>query len=245
MELKPGETVTDGSKAAENLIKELADAAEERLDPELVPFLSIHQTLGQILQHPLVYEVPYHRLPGMVNKRLHAKQKLVDDYISKKEYGKALWLYERPYRISFLDLWQSEFTSEDFKDQLSMVWSDAEMPSQFSQQKLIGMFKRAGYLTDEEDSRFRPTGDIPVFRGVQKEEFSRGMSWTTSPQKARWFALRWNIVGTGYVYAATAPPESQLAFFSGRGEQEVVVDPQHLVGFRLHETVRKNDGKKT
>lgn len=51
------------------------------------------------------------------------------------------------------------------------------------------------------------------------------MSWTDDLERAQWFADRDLGKGAGRVYVCNAPPAALLAFISGRGEAEYVLDP--------------------
>jgi hypothetical protein len=87
----------------------------------------------------------------------------------------------------------------------------------------------------------RPQLPLTLYRGTTKGR-TRGMAWTTDPDKARWFAERFNgFVGdpaglfrTAFAYIVVAPPDAALADIDsilpsgGRGEHEVVVDPRLL-----------------
>lgn len=54
----------------------------------------------------------------------------------------------------------------------------------------------------------------------------KALSWTLDRETAEWFAHRFGEEGT--VYEAQIPKKYILAFFNGRNESEVVVDPKHL-----------------
>ena len=55
------------------------------------------------------------------------------------------------------------------------------------------------------------------------------MSWTREFDKAKWFSNRF---GEGYVLEGTAHKEDVLAFFSRRGEEEVVMEAAKVEGRR-------------
>ena len=57
------------------------------------------------------------------------------------------------------------------------------------------------------------------------------LSWTTDPEVAKWFANRYQQ--HGQVYTATISKKHILAYFGGRNEAEVIVDPSKLKEIKL------------
>jgi hypothetical protein len=119
---------------------------------------------------------------------------------------------------------------------VAYVWADTEGPSQV-QEEWIDVFSSVVDLfgsvsdTDEELS-----GELTIFRGRAGDEELPGMSWTLSREKADWFARRFPQYGEPVVYSATVRAEDALGYFTGRGESEVVVDPETLRGLRDDES---------
>ena len=68
--------------------------------------------------------------------------------------------------------------------------------------------------------------DLVVYRGVGLKRVKNGLSWTTSLQKAEWFAHRFDAYGKqGYVQKLVVKDRKNiLAYFSTRSEEEVVID---------------------
>ena len=69
---------------------------------------------------------------------------------------------------------------------------------------------------------------MTVCRGVTSYNAKniKALSWTLDRDTAEWFAHRFGEEGT--VYEAQISKEHILAFFNGRNESEVVVDPKYL-----------------
>ena len=77
--------------------------------------------------------------------------------------------------------------------------------------------------------RFQALEDpATVYQGLTSHNAKniRALSWTLDRDTAEWFAHRFGEEGT--VYEAQIPKKYILAFFNGRNESEVVVDPKHL-----------------
>jgi hypothetical protein len=69
-------------------------------------------------------------------------------------------------------------------------------------------------------------GPYTVYRGVAgrgRKRRVRGFSWTTSFEKARWFATRYGLEKP-MVYEAQVDEKNVLAYYNRRGEQEFLCD---------------------
>lgn len=83
-------------------------------------------------------------------------------------------------------------------------------------------------MDKSEHSEHRKLKDeFPVYRGFIGKR-GKGMSWTIDKAKAEWFAKRYSMIkGRGQPKLASGVVNKTdiLAFFNGREESEVVVDP--------------------
>jgi hypothetical protein len=130
---------------------------------------------------------------------------------------------------------------EQLREVVTLAWQDAEFPSA-RLSTWSGLLRSCGYLTDSDEQL---TGELTIFRGVGRPEQQPGMSWTRELEKARWFATRSELLfrvetgeGNPTIYVATVEASDVLAFFVGRNEQEVVVDPRTLRAVQVLETLQ-------
>lgn len=85
-------------------------------------------------------------------------------------------------------------------------------------------------LDDEEREALEAMPDeVEVYRGSCPHN-QLGWSWTTDLEKARWFAGRSVGDTTRYVSVVTVPKSSIIGYLTGRGESEVVIDPDDIDG---------------
>jgi len=76
-------------------------------------------------------------------------------------------------------------------------------------------------------------GPFTLYRGVSGTGWKkkiRGISWTASFEKAKWFAERLALICPGpEVYKAVVPEKYVYAYYNGRNEQEFMCNiPKHL-----------------
>jgi transcriptional regulator with XRE-family HTH domain len=109
---------------------------------------------------------------------------------------------------------------------LDLAWTTDEAPRR-NQRVWLRLFREAGFTTDTWQ---RLTGELTIYRGTAGGERSPGMAWTLDEASARWFARRSAMTyrRNPTVYRARVHAEDVLAYFAGRNEQEVVVDPATL-----------------
>jgi len=69
---------------------------------------------------------------------------------------------------------------------------------------------------------------LTVYRGFRRPGKHLAPSWTLDRARAEWFARRPLDRNKGYVATTTVAKSSVMAYFTGRGEQEIVLEPGHL-----------------
>lgn len=206
----------------------------DKLHPVLQPWVTRHPRFGAFLNSPWVQQLPFYSWK-IANEAYDHKSAYIEELVGKGEFGHALVIYERPYRIpTFVDWIEAGSISDDEgADIWKWLWRDCEHPKQFGYAKLVKMFMRYGFLTDsDEDAKHpieRPTEPLTIYRGVHRASDMRGLSWTLDLSRARWFAGRL-LTGRSkaLTYKAVIDPKGVLARFDGRNESEVVVNPRYL-----------------
>lgn len=231
--------MTPSAASYQKLMDYYGDDAQnpDKLIPELRIFYEPHGgSLGwAMLRSPLVFQVPFTSWK-LANESFEFKSKAVEERLAAGNALGALFFYERPYRLHMFMYWLAEkkFSRDEAKEALTELWKDTEMPKQFGYAKLVKLFRRIGFITDE-PGMIVPD-EVEIYRGVQTnhKHAARGISWTLSSDKARWFARRFSGKGSGgIVYRAKIRKANILAIFMGRSESEIVVDPKGLIDFEV------------
>ena len=80
---------------------------------------------------------------------------------------------------------------------------------------------------------------VEVYRGITdyNKKYVKALSWTLSKKTAEWFADRFS--SKGIIYKALIPKEHILAYFNGRNEKEIVLDPKYLQDIEIYKNLSK------
>lgn len=89
------------------------------------------------------------------------------------------------------------------------------------------------FIMSEEEKEYLDNlpSHVLVYRGASKKAFEKrkyGISWTTSQEIAEFFAFDRQNNGDGIVLSAEVDKDKILAFFNGRKEYEVIIEPTDI-----------------
>ena len=117
---------------------------------------------------------------------------------------------------------------EDSARLAELAWTSPEfpVPDEDTLEGWVEVFHYTGYISD--NGLERPSKPITLYRGADTDSRGvTGMSWTSAPATAHWFANRFGSEGRT-VWVATVERSRVLARFHGRNENEYVIDPYDL-----------------
>jgi hypothetical protein len=211
------------------------------LDPELAPYV-YEGELGRVLHHPLVID-PFlsphtHKI---ANRQYHSKLSALGNALAAKDWHTVVFLHERPYRLDAFAEFSDLMSDEEYWKVLSAIWLDTESLSS-DQEAWLDMLEadrsgRALYFMDEVDwAHWHDLPDIvTVYRGYNADEGNpNGLSWTLNRDTAVWFAKR--FYKEGVLLTAVVPKGVIIASLLGRGEYEVIINPNDIAGIGATET---------
>lgn len=170
--------------------------------------------------------------------------KIIDD---TNDLSRLYHMIEKPYVLGFLKFAAPNLSKADFSTILADAWIRSEQPNHdpnLSQNKLLAMFRAADptiLMTDKERESLDALGDtITVYRGVHsaKSNGVKAMSWTLDRETAAWFAGRYGRQGC--VYEAKIEKAHICAFFLGRNESEVILNPKYLTDITQVQTMEQS-----
>ena len=158
--------------------------------------------------------------------------KLIDGAKSAYE---IYMMVTKPYTLTFLKFAMPHLSREDMSQILASAWTRSEAPHQdvnVTVNQLLRMFKQADptcLMEQDEYIQFKTLDDtVTVYRGVTPHNAKsvKALSWSLNQETAEWFAHRFGENGT--VYEAQIDKKHIYAYFGGRNESEVIVDPSYL-----------------
>lgn len=214
-------------------------AAPDGLNDELAYYYDEDDVLGfPVIRHPLMYWIGPADV-NLINDMFERKAAAVDDAYKNKNWNSYIYLHERPYRLdAFMDV-ADEMTDDEYWETLGSIWVDSENIWQsrdvWSEMLESDRPNRNKIMTADEIADFEKLPDeITVYRGHIKGKNEDGLSWTTSEEKARWFA---NRLATGDdepdVASGTVKKSDVVAYFTRRGESEIVVSNPDSISGRM------------
>jgi uncharacterized protein len=213
----------------------------EELHPELQEFCERGDF--PTIRHPLLYAVPYFKQSnGLYNRQFALRKLMVRDLMAAGRIESVLTHVERPYRIQKLMELRDKLTQPQFWRALRWVWTDSENLWQsvdLLHDILKGKVDRKNMMDACERAFLAKLGgEIRVYRGHAANN-REGWSWTMSASKACWFARRYADRGTKFAKFMTESVATGfvrnrdvVAYLSGRGEYEIIVDPEKVRDLR-------------
>lgn len=224
------------------------------LDPELVPYLDEtgeYSRMGwPMIKHPLVFAIPY--TPGMngrYNAQLAWKKDCLVKYRAERNWSGYINAHERPYRMdAFRDI-EDEMTDAEYWENLAWMWRDSEnireQPDEWEELITSDRPERERIMEDDERAALAAMPDtITIYQG-HTEERDDGWSWTIDHKIAVWFARRFAAMEESVPMITTAYVEREfvLAYFTQRGEDEILVDPEYVYGHETREVTEHDIDK--
>ncbi|MCH9712598.1 MAG: hypothetical protein K0U20_08260 [Proteobacteria bacterium] len=202
---------------------------------DLVPELQEYYEEGEhwpMIRHPLVFSVPHNEQQNaMCNHRLKLAKESVHKAMKDKDLGRYLVLHERAYRLqAFIDFVVAvDVHPEMYYKHLAWVYTDTENLWQNFDTWHDLLCKRDGttildLMTESERKALDAMPqELTLYRGYKYDDSSQWLAWTLDKEKAEWFSERFG--GGGKVARCTLDKRNAIAYFEGRGEQEIVASP--------------------
>lgn len=196
-----------------------------KLHPELIPHVG-NTGAFHALTHPLLYAVPYaEQLNEYLNTAYEAKKARLLELMEACDWVGIVFTHERPHRAEALNNVMVSMEEPDMWSLVAKVWTDSENIWQ-NLDLWVNVWSQGGCqmaMTDQELAVYHSLPKVvEVHRGYIPGENDDGLSWTLDLKTAKWFANRF---GRGKVITKLVNKRDILAYFSGRGEQEVIILP--------------------
>ena len=190
-----------------------------------------------VVQHP-IFETGFSSVNGKIvdittpDGLEAAINKMEEKIDSIGELIKCTYIVRNSYYLTFLKFAKESLSLSDFSMLLGRFWTEEENPNgdvnvpvSLSARWFKSTDKQALMHDDEYEIYESLPETFTVYRGVTPGRNPDGMSWTREYDKAEWFSNRF---GEGYVLEGVANKKDVLAFFSRRGEEEVVIEAKKV-----------------
>lgn len=178
------------------------------------------------LRHPFCYSVIGPLLPHQCNHTVAVKWETLKEAWRERNWDRVIGLHERPYRMGVLEklYLTGRISVDELRSMLVDWWSDTEIP-QSNQDEPLALFYEAGFSTDDQEGFDALPAVLTLYRGVDGvcELTPDGPSWTTERNVADFFAKRY-AKGVTYRIEVERKSPAVLAWISGRGETEIILD---------------------
>ncbi len=183
------------------------------------------------LRHPLLYCIPYApAYNAILNKTFESKKDRIASALSNSDWMTYIHMHEKPYRISAFQDIEEQVSDADYWKLMSGIWTGSE-----------NIYENIDDWCDlwssgrswREDNVMAPTDrafldslpdSIEIYRGSDGEEGVQGLSWTLNRERALRFAMRFSY-NEPVLAALTVHKSYIVAYYSSRGEDEVVIHP--------------------
>jgi hypothetical protein len=199
----------------------------EKLHPNLRKYWD-----GSMLHHPLV--VMSSANVKEVNRCYGLKKAEIAAAFREQDWEGFVQLHERPYRVTALKtlLKKRVVQFSQLWPVIGWVWYDTEFPNgeaDFWRRvwSSADPLKRSAMDPDDLVKFDQLPEEVTVWRGVDCEEATEGMSWTLERDVGVYFANRFRP-STPILAQGRAKKENIAAYFNARKEAEVVILPEHV-----------------
>lgn len=205
---------------------------EEPLEKQLHFCLEWHNMLGSMLKHPLYVGYCDPERAAFVNFVIKQKQAEIDRLIAKKKWYQVVFMHETAFLFDAFRQYIDQFDDKSYWKILAAVWTQQEQlwPNRKLYLQLFQSKRpqRQYLMTAAERRKLDGMPDhFPIYRGYIGRR-GKGLSWTIDQSRAEWFARRFSMLtefGQPRLMEGIAKKKDVLAYFNGRKEKEIVIDP--------------------
>ena len=170
-----------------------------------------------------------------INLLYKHKKDVLKKALEKENWQQYVYIHERPYRLEAFDEIMNDMAAKDYWDILSSIWQDSENISQNIHRWMdlwsSDLEEREAVMDEDERAALAALPEtITIYRGIGHMGAEYGMSWTTSLDKAVWFAKRFSGYGDRAALLVTGKShrDDVLAYLLGRNEHEIVIMPEDV-----------------
>lgn len=191
-----------------------------------------------MIHHPLfvtpyIVKSPDHN--ALINSNYAHIKAMAEECRAKGDWIGFVGCHAGPYQVEALNGIVKDLGDEDYWGTLGEILTGIDNAHQHQRtlRKLLKSERpgREHIMYDEERAAFAELPDVlTIYRGYGVAKCKMGWSWTTDPEKARWFAQRFAALDgvKPKVVQGACQKDDVIAHFTRRNESEVVIDPKDV-----------------
>jgi len=163
--------------------------------------MSMVQDLSISNKNNQFIELTVDNLPRFIEQRFTEMKKAIttDKTIYDKIETIMSMFITKPYRLPIFTVLIDLLSNKEYSKILINLWVDTEWPHQNGVDSMLLLFDKSNIiymLNKKEQQTYNKMNEIvTVYRGLQKDAISKGLSWTTDKLIAIWFAKRFDYNG--------------------------------------------------
>lgn len=209
----------------------------EALHPDLAAHVTTVRGIGAYVKHPLFFGPVSPTVHALYNRGYARKREKLARFEADGDFAMAVAMYERPYRMRALLGYRDRLSGPKLWKLVAEVYADSENIREHREEWLAlfidAMPHREDLMTAAERNHLAGLPDeITIYRGIRSAEHAKGalgFSWTLDADRGCWFAKRFpSSEREGYLLTATVARADVIAYWRGRGEDEVIVLPSSV-----------------
>ena len=174
------------------------------------------------------------------------RSRTIDKINSATSYSQLLSLFRLNFLPAFFKLTHLCLSADEYSEALARIWTTVEHPNldiNVKPKEFIKYFRSARkekLMNEGEYQAYKELPDkITVYRGINDYGSKDGLSWSTDIKKAAWFAVRFE--NNPKLFKGVISKEDVFAYFSGRGESELVIDYTKLTDVKEVDIVNNEE----
>jgi hypothetical protein len=214
------------------------------LDKELYECVDARDVMGMyFIKHPYFSSSFYPKQEDIndqinkINNSFRKKMKWIDDFLEKeKREGKWKWflsnMVELPYMFDEFLTHKDKLTDKEYWETLGYIFTLTEFQSR-QIDDWISLFnskrpERENLMNDDDWVFYNQLPDkIMIWRGVNDENFVKGLSWTTDKERGEWFAERFSHIYGEKILCKTRIEKEKILMCSPH-ESLIVCNPKDI-----------------
>jgi len=201
------------------------------------------------LKHPLFVGPIDPNRAALAHWLIEQKGREIEKAVKAQKWYEVVFFHEKSFLDDAFREYEKQFDDGSYWLTLGRIWSQQEevwrQRNWYLQRFRSPRPQRESLMSAEEHQYLHELpAEFPIYRGFIGNR-GEGLSWSLDRAKAEWFARRFSILtelGQPRLMTGVIKKKDVLAYFDGREEKEIVVDPAKVHSMKVEKvTPSKSD----